>query len=116
MNLSKNIKRLEKIFLAEKLEYQEKSIISRKLIQKETGSITLYAFDKDEVLSEHTTPFETLVYILEGMVEITVKEELFKLKEGEIIILPENIPHKFKALKKLKMVMISIKEDQKETD
>lgn len=114
MILSKNIKRLEKILLAEKIEYQENSIISRKLIHKETGSITLYAFDEDEVLSEHTTPFETLAYILKGAVEITVQEETFKLKEGEIIILPENVPHKLKALKKLKMVMISIKEDQKE--
>ncbi|MHA1501909.1 MAG: cupin domain-containing protein, partial [Candidatus Heimdallarchaeota archaeon] len=77
---------------------------------KKTGNVTVFAFDKDEGLSEHTAPFDALVYVIDGEVEITIAKDVFHLKKGETIIMPADIPHALKALKQFKMMLVMIKD------
>lgn len=91
------------------LDYQEGSIVSRALIDKDIGSVTLFAFDKDQGLSEHTAPFDALVQVIDGKVEITISGEKFNLTKGQAIIMPANEPHALKALEKFKMMLTMIK-------
>jgi len=94
------------------IEYQEGSVVSRQLIKKTSGNVTLFSFDKDEGLSEHTTPFDALVYIIDGNGEITIDKKTHSLSTGEMIIMPANIPHALYARERFKMVLIMIKEEQ----
>ena len=89
--------------------YQDGSVVSRTLIDKKIGTVTLFAFDKGQGLSEHTTPYDALVQIIEGEVEITISGNAHVLKEGEMIIMPANDPHALKALTKYKMLLTMIK-------
>jgi quercetin dioxygenase-like cupin family protein len=95
--------------LAGLVEYQSGSIVSRTLIDKGTGTVTLFAIDEGEGLSEHTAPFDAMVHILDGEVEITISGQLHMLKEGEMIIMPANEPHALKATARFKMVLTMIK-------
>jgi quercetin dioxygenase-like cupin family protein len=95
--------------LADLAEYQAGSIVSRTLIDRGTGTVTLFAFDEGEGLSEHTAPFDAMVHVLDGEVEITISGKLHMLKEGEMIIMPANEPHALKATSKFKMVLTMIK-------
>ena len=95
--------------LDEMIDYQEGSVVSRTLINKEEGTVTLFSFDKDEGLSEHTTPFDALVYIIDGKAKITISKKEFVLEKGQMIIMPTNEPHALKALEKYKMMLIMIK-------
>lgn len=89
--------------------YQDGSIVSKEIIKKPTGTVTIFAFDKDQGLSEHTAPFDALVQIVDGEAEIIISGESHQLKEGEIIIMPGGKPHALKALKKFKMMLVMIK-------
>jgi quercetin dioxygenase-like cupin family protein len=91
------------------VDYQEGSVVSRTIIKKNTGTVTLFAFDEGQGLSEHTTPFDALVYILAGEAEITISGKTLRLGEGEIVIMPANQPHVLKAVKKFKMILTMIK-------
>ncbi|MBP7088058.1 MAG: cupin domain-containing protein [Candidatus Omnitrophica bacterium] len=91
------------------IQYQKDSVVSRMLIQKQTGNMTLFAFDKDQGLSEHTAPFDALVYILDGEAQVNISQEVFVLKKGEAIIMPANKPHSLKAVEKFKMVLVMIR-------
>ena len=91
-------------------EYQEDSIVSRTLIDKKAGTVTLFAFDEGQGLSEHVAPYDALVSVFDGEAEITVSGKAFSLKEGEILILPANKPHALKAIRKFKMMLIMIRE------
>ena len=93
------------------VDYQEGSIVSRTLLDKKTGSVTLFAFDKGQRLSEHTAPFDAMVYVLEGEAEITISGRPYRLKEGEMIIMPANEPHAVNAPKKFKMLLVMIKSE-----
>ncbi len=93
------------------VDYQEGSIVSRTLLDKKTGSVTLFAFDKGQRLSEHTAPFDAVVYVLEGEAEITISGRPYRLKEGEMIIMPANEPHAVNAPKKFKMLLVMIKSE-----
>ncbi len=95
--------------LADLVEYQAGSIVSRTLMDKGTGTVTLFAFGKGEGLSEHTAPFDAMVHILDGEAEISISGKLHMLKEGEIIIMPANEPHALKATSMFKMVLTMIK-------
>ena len=97
------------IRLIDLVDYQEGSIVSRTIIKKKTGTVTLFAFDEGQGLSEHTTPFDALVYILDGEAEITISGKTLRLGEGEIVIMPANQPHALKAVKKFKMILTMIK-------
>jgi quercetin dioxygenase-like cupin family protein len=89
--------------------YQDGSIVSRTLINKKAGTVTLFSFDEGQSLSEHTAPFDALVHILDGEAEIIISGSSNFVKEGELIILPANQPHAVKAVKKFKMLLIMIK-------
>ena len=95
--------------LVDLVDYQEASIVSRTMIDKKTGTVTLFAFDEAQGLSEHTAPFDALVYLLDGEAEITISGKSHTLKVGEVIIMPANEPHAVKALKKFKMMLTMIK-------
>jgi len=95
--------------LSDLVEYQEGSVVSRTIVKKNTGTVTLFAFDEGQGLSEHSAPFDALVYILDGEAEVVISGKPFNLKAGEIIIMPANDPHALKALKKFKMMLIMIR-------
>jgi quercetin dioxygenase-like cupin family protein len=89
--------------------YQDGSIVSREIIKKPTGTVTIFAFDRDQGLSEHTAPFDALVYIVEGEVEIAIAGEPHRLKTGDTIVMPGGKPHALKALTRFKMLLVMIR-------
>ena len=91
------------------IDYQEGSVVSRTIVDKATGTVTLFAFDKGQGLSEHTAPFDALVYNLDGEVEVNISGKAVMLKKGEIVIMPANKPHSLKATKPFKMLLIMIR-------
>ena len=91
------------------VDYQPGSIVSREIIKRNTGKVTLFAFDAEEGLSEHTSPFDALVQILEGEAEITIAGKPNRVGEGELILMPANQPHALKALKRFKMILTMIR-------
>jgi len=95
--------------LIDLLDYQEKAVVSRTLIEKETGTVTLFAFDRGQGLSEHTAPFDAMVCILDGKAEITISGNPNILEQGDMIIMPANEPHALKAVEKFKMMLIMIR-------
>ena len=95
--------------LSDLVKYQENAVVSSEVIKKDTGIITVFAFDKGQGLSEHTAPFDALVNIIDGQAEVTVSGKLFIVKKGEMIIMPANKPHSMKAVEKFKMFLIMIK-------
>lgn len=100
----------EKKTLANLVDYQAESVVSKTIIKKEPGTVTLFAFAEGEGLSEHTSPHEAMVYLLDGEAEITIAGNPFHLRQGEMIILPADKPHALKAMKKFKMLLVMIKE------
>jgi len=91
------------------LNYQEGSIVSRSLINKDIGTVTLFSFDQGEGLSEHTAPFDAIVYVFDGEAEIIISQNKHILTKGQMILMPANEPHALKALKKFKMMLIMVK-------
>lgn len=89
--------------------YQEGSVVSREIISKKNGTVTLFAFDEKQGLSEHKTPYDALVIILDGEAEITIDNNSNKLKKDEMIIMPANHPHSIKAVTKFKMMLVMIR-------
>ncbi|MGI5826786.1 MAG: cupin domain-containing protein [Patescibacteria group bacterium] len=93
----------------ELVSYQEGSVVSREIVKKDTGTVTAFAFDQGEGLSEHTAPFDALVQILEGEAEIIIDGQSYFLATSDIIIMPANHPNSLKAKTKFKMLLIMIK-------
>ena len=96
--------------LADMIDYQKGSVVSRTIVDKTAGTVTLFAFDEGQGLSEHTAPFDALVYGLDGEVEITISGKAVQLKKGEMVIMPANKPHALKATKRFKMLLTMIKQ------
>ena len=96
------------------LNYQDSSVISRVLLKNAGGTITLFAFDEGEGLSEHKTPYDALVTVIEGDVRIRIAEENHTLKAGDTIILPADIPHAVDAVTRFKMLLVMIKAPKQE--
>lgn len=94
--------------LVDLLSYQDGSVVSRTIIDKKVGTVTLFAFDKNEGLSEHTAPYDALVYIVDGEAEVVVSGKPHQLKTGEMIIMPANQPHSLRAIEKFKMMLVMI--------
>jgi quercetin dioxygenase-like cupin family protein len=94
---------------ADLVSYQTGSVVSRTIIDKNTGTLTLFAFDEGQGLSEHTAPFDALVFIFDGTAEITISGKTHLLNEGEMIIMPANEPHALKAMQRFKMLLAMIK-------
>lgn len=91
------------------VDYQTGSVVSRTLIKKDKGTLTLFAFDKGEALSEHTVPFDAFVYIIDGEATITIDKQSYQLTTGNALILPANRPHSVKAIKRFKMLLTMIR-------
>jgi len=91
------------------IDYQDGAVVSKEIIRKDKGTITLFAFDKGQGLSEHTAPFDAFVYILDGQAEIHISGKKHLLKTGDAIIMPANQPHALKAVERFKMLLIMIK-------
>jgi len=101
---------IEKLELGGLVEYQEGSIVSRTVLKKETGTVTMFAFDAGQGLSEHTAPFDALVQIIDGEAEIKVASEVFRLASGAAVILPANVPHALTAVRRFKMLLTMIRD------
>ena len=95
--------------LCELLQYQDGSIVSRVLLKNKGGTVTLFAFDRDEGLSEHTAPFDALVVLIDGEADIKIAEQAYRVQQGETISLPANVPHAVKAATRFKMLLIMIR-------
>lgn len=96
--------------LLDLIEYADDSIVSKTLLDKSTGTITLFAFDQGQKLSEHTSPYDAVVQILDGKAGITIGGEQKDVSQGQIIIMPANVPHAVNAEEKFKMLLIMIRE------
>ncbi len=90
-------------------KYQRNAIVSKEIIKKNAGTVTLFAFDKGQGLSEHTAPFDALVYIVDGIAEIIISGKSHTVKKGEMIIMPAQKPHAVKAERRFKMLLVMIK-------
>lgn len=95
--------------LTDLVDYQDGAVVSREIINQKSGSVTLFAFDEGQGLSEHMALFDALVYLLDGEAEITISGRPLHLKQGEMVIMPANQPHSLKATKRFKMVLTMIK-------
>jgi quercetin dioxygenase-like cupin family protein len=96
--------------LKDLVAYQDGTVASRMIVNKPVGSITLFAFDEDEGLSEHTAPYDAVVTILDGECEVWVAGETHRMKEGDTIIFPANVPHALSAITRFKMSLTMIRE------
>ena len=95
--------------LAGLVEYQAGAVVSRTIIKKPAGTVTLFAFDQGEGLSEHTTPFDAMVHVLDGEAEISIDGKPHRVKEGEMVIMPANHPHALKAVRRFKMMLVMVR-------
>jgi len=107
--MEQSIEKGKQFIAAESVAYSMQSVISRQVIKNEKGSVTLFAFDKGEGLSEHSAPFDAMVLILDGKAEITIGGKPNALQAGEAIIMPANIPHALKAIERFKMMLVMIR-------
>jgi quercetin dioxygenase-like cupin family protein len=95
--------------LEKHVNYADGSVVSKTLLKKDVGNITLFAFDSGQGLSEHTAPFDAVVYILDGRARITIGEKTRKVNSGEMLIMPANVPHSLSAEEKFKMLLVMIR-------
>jgi len=89
--------------------YQEGSVVSRMIIDRRAGTVTLFAFDEGQGLSEHAAPFDALVHVIDGEAEVTLLGKVLRLRSGEMLILPANKPHALRAAKRFKMLLTMIR-------
>ncbi len=92
--------------IATLVDYQSGTVVSRTIIERNAGSVTLFAFDKGQGLSEHTAPFDALACILDGEADITISGKSIRMKAGEAVIMPANKPHALKAVERFKMLVM----------
>ena len=99
----------QRLHMVDLASYQEGSVVSRQITKEDAGNITLFAFDQGQELSEHTAPFDALVHVLEGEVEVRISGEPFHLTTGDAIIMPANEPHALTAMTRFKMLLTMIR-------
>lgn len=102
--------------MSDLVSYQDGSIVSRTLMDKRAGTITLFAFDEGQGLSEHAAPFDALVHVLDGEVDLTLSGNVHSMKAGDFIIMPANEPHELKAVKRFKMLLTMIRQPETVSD
>ncbi len=95
--------------LVDMIDYQTNAVVSKTIIDRKTGTVTLFAFAQGQALSEHTAPFDAMVQVLDGETEILISGKPFHLKQGDMIILPANQPHALQAVKQFKMLLTMIR-------
>ncbi|MBT6410184.1 MAG: cupin domain-containing protein [Nitrospina sp.] len=108
MNDKNELEKEVPVDLKNHISYAEGSVVSKTLVNKKTGTLTLFAFDGGQGLSEHTAPFDAVVQILDGQAELTIGGQKTKIQTGELIIMPANIPHAVHAPQKFKMLLTMI--------
>ncbi len=91
------------------IAYFDESVVSKTLLKKEAGNITLFAFETGQGLSEHTAPFDAVVYIVDGEAQITIGGETQTVAAGELVVMPANIPHALHAAQRFKMLLVMIR-------
>jgi quercetin dioxygenase-like cupin family protein len=91
------------------IDYQEGSVVSRTIIDKKAGTVTLFAFDETESLSEHTAPYDALIQIIDGEANVTIGGKSSIVKAGEMVVIPANAPHSLKATKRFKMLLVMVR-------
>lgn len=97
------------LHMADLASYHDGSIVSRQITKQDAGNVTLFAFDEGQELSEHTAPFDALVHVLDGQVEVKISGAPFELNTGDAIIMPADEPHALRAMKKFKMLLTMIR-------
>lgn len=102
-------KNIEVLHLTDLLEIQKGAVVSRTLVNQKTGTITLFAFDQNEGLSEHTAPFDASVHLIKGELEVTIAGANYKLLADDLIIMPANQPHALKAITPVKLLLVMIR-------
>lgn len=95
--------------LADLVSYQVGSVVSRTIVDKDAGTVTLFAFDSGEGLSEHAAPYDAMVTVLEGEAEVKIAGEPFLLGEGDMIVMPADVPHALRAVDRFKMLLVMVK-------
>jgi quercetin dioxygenase-like cupin family protein len=95
--------------IADAVTYQAASIVSREIVSRPTGTVTLFAFDAGQGLSEHTAPFDALVHVVDGEAQITISGTKYQVAQGEMILMPAHEPHALKAEKRFKMLLVMIR-------
>ena len=95
--------------LASLVEYQAGSVVSREVAKKPTGTVTVFAFDVGQGLSEHAAPFDALVYLLDGKAEVAIGGKPVAAKAGEMVVMPANVPHALKAVERFKMLLVMMR-------
>lgn len=105
----KGVARAQVARLVDLADYQAGSVVSRTIIDRKTGTVTFFAFDEGQGLSEHTAPYDALVHLLDGEADIVVSGKTLRVKEGEMVILPANKPHALRAVKRFKMMLTMIR-------
>ncbi len=108
-NNEANSKSPKTTFLSGMVNYEDGSVVSRTLLDKKSGTVTLFSFDAGESLSEHTAPFDAMVYILDGEAEVTISHIPVTVKSGEMVIMPAGEPHALRAVKRFKMLLVMIR-------
>ncbi len=109
MSADEEVIKGKSITLSDHVEYSDGSIVSKTLINKETGTLTLFAFDAGQSLSEHTAPFDAVVEVIDGQAEITIGGKTVTVQKGQIVIMPADIPHALDAIEKFKMLLTMIR-------
>jgi quercetin dioxygenase-like cupin family protein len=99
----------EALELAELVEYSDDSIVSRTLAEREGGTITAFAFDEGQALSEHTTPYDAFVQVLDGEAELIIGGQEVEVSEGELAVMPADVPHAVRAPEKFKMLLVMLR-------
>ncbi|HUT64311.1 MAG TPA: cupin domain-containing protein [Anaerolineae bacterium] len=97
------------VSIQDHIQYAEESIVSKTIIDKKTGTVTLFAFDRGQKLSEHTTPYDALVVIVDGEAELTIGGENFRVTAGQLVIMPADVPHAVTAVQRFKMLLTMIR-------
>ena len=105
----KGVARAQVAKLVNLADYQEGSVVSRTMIDRKTGTVTFFAFDEGQGLSEHTAPYDALVYLLDGEAEIVISGKATRVKKGEMIVIPAKKPHALRAVKRFKMILTMIR-------
>jgi len=100
---------MEKLRVKELADYQKDAIVSKTIIDRRTGTVTFFAFDEGQGLSEHKAPFDALLQIIEGEAEVKVSGETFAMKEGDLLLIAAEAPHELKAIKRFKMLLTMIR-------
>jgi len=91
------------------VDYQQDAVVSRTILKKDTGTVTVFAFDRDQALSEHSVPHDALVHVFDGQAEITIGGEPHSVEQGQLILMPADVPHAVRAVERFKMVLIMLR-------